>query len=448
MIDDAGKKIALWRYEVIAHLVQLDGPRGILKQELKRLARRTHHHPVKGPTRIGLGTLEEWYYNYINEGLQGLMSKTRKDRGKSRRITNDLAEKIEAMALSHPDLDGPSLLAELKAKSEATDTLPSLSSLYRFLKTRGLDQRSGPLRRDHRAFAFEFAGDCWQGDVMYGPTLPTKKGGRKKTYLIAILDDATRLICHAQFYFEQHVNALKDCLKQALLKRGVPKRLYFDNGKIFRSRVILHLSARLGIHVLHTRPYRPQGRAKLERWFLTVRRQFLARIDTNSLKNLEALNRLFFSWVEGEYHVKPHRGLSGEAPVDRWIRLSETIRPVPGDVDLDSLFLDETTRRVAKDGTLTLKGNTFEAGPLFIGQRTKVHFDPFDLRSLFIEDGEGNLIKAYPVDLGRNRYVRRNPPEEKNKPRKPQKLESLNDLAKQMEEEAGPKRKKEDPHGE
>lgn len=448
MIDPQGKEIALWRYTVIAHLTQLEGPRGILKQELNRLSRRTHPHPVKGLIHVGRGTLEEWYYKYVNEGLEGLMPKGRKDRGKSRRIDDGIAEKIEALATSHPQLDGPSLLAELNVKREEGEKLPSLSSLYRFLKSRGLDQRSGPLREDHRAFAFDLAGDCWQGDVMYGPALPVKEGVRKKTYLIAILDDATRLICHAQFYFEQHVNALKDCLKQALLKRGVPKRLYFDNGKIFRSRVILHLSARLGIHVLHTRPYRPQGRAKLERWFLTVRRQFLSRIDVKTLENLDALNRLFFSWVEGEYHVRPHRGISGEAPIDRWIRLSETIRPVPGDVDLDRLFLDETTRRVAKDGTLTLKGKTFEVGPWFIGLRIKVHFDPFDLRRVFVEDPEGKLKEAFPVDLCANRYVRRNQPKEQKKIVNPPKLQSLKKLAEQREKQAKPEPPKEENHGE
>ena len=130
----------------------------------------------------------------------------------------------------------------------------------------------------------------------------------------------------AEFYFEQALRSLKDCMKQALLKRGVPTRFYVDNGRIFRSRPLLVVAARLGILLLHTRPYRPQGRAKLERWFGHVRRSFLSQLEVNRIEDLGALNRLLFAWIEGHYHQRPHRGLDGETPLDRWMRLSEGIR--------------------------------------------------------------------------------------------------------------------------
>jgi hypothetical protein len=231
-------------------------------------------------------------------------------------------------------------------------------------------------------------------------------GRRGRTYLIAILDDASRLICHAEFYDEQHLRSLRDCLKQALLKRGVPRRLYMDNGRIFRSRLLLLVAARLGIQLLHTRPFMPQGRAKLERFFGSLRRGFLRRVDPNRVGGLDALNRLLFAWVEGDYHVRPHRGLDGETPLDRWMRLSAGIRPVPRDVDLDVLLLEQASRRVAKDGTFALKGRAFEAGPDLIGRRVDVRFDPFDLRrALIVVDDE--LRPVFPVDLRANRHVRR-----------------------------------------
>jgi hypothetical protein len=187
----------------------------------------------------------------------------------------------------------------------------------------------------------------------------------------------------------------------------VPRRLYFDNGKVFRSRLLLLVAARLGLHLLHTRPDQPRGRAKLERWFGTVRRGFLRRLDVDRLEGIAALNRLLFAWVEGEYHVTPHRGLDGERPLDRWMRWSEGIRPLPRDVDLDEIFLDQTSRRVAKDGTFTLDGRTFEAGPSFIGLRVDLRFDPFDLRRVFLLAPDGTRVDVFPVDLAGNRRVRR-----------------------------------------
>jgi putative transposase len=400
---------ALWRYQIIAPLLSLDGRRGELRLAIRRLASRPHAHPTKGTLRLGFGTIEGWYYRYRREGLPGLVPVPRKDRGKSRRIDGALAEHIDQIATEHPDLDGRQILAELRSRLGEDAGVPSLSSLYRFLRSSGLDQRRQPTRADHRAFAFDLAGDCWQSDVMYGPSLPVREGVRRKTFLLAILDDASRLIPHAQFYFEQHLRSFKDCLKQAFLKRGLPRRLYLDNAQIFRSRSVLHLAAHLGIQILHTRPYRPQGRAKIERFFGTVRRSFLRRIEVKGVLDLDALNRQLFAFIEGEYHRSPHRGLKGETPLDAWLRLAGGVRPLPGDADLDLLFLEEARRRVAKDGTFALLGRTFEAGPEFIGQRLAVRFDPYDLRRVFLVTGEGRLHAAFPVDLSGNRRVRRKP---------------------------------------
>lgn len=423
--------VALFRYQIIAPLLSITGPRGALKREIAKIAARRHEHPRRGLIPVAGGTIEEWLLRYRRDGLDGLEDKRRRDLGKSRRIDAQLADAIVELAEGFPGLDGPGLLAELGARLDGV-ALPSLSTLYRFLRSRGLDQRRAPGRKDHRAFAFDLAGDCWQGDVMYGPSLARKDGHRRKAYLIAILDDATRVIVHAQFYFEQHLRSLKDCLKQAMLKRGIPRRFYFDNGKIFRSRLLLALCARLGIQLIHTRPYRPQGRAKLERWFLTLRRGFLARINADQCDGLDALNRLLFAWIEGEYHQRPHRGLDGETPLDRWMRLSDGIRPLPLDVDLDALFLDETTRRVAKDGTLTLSGCRFEPGPRFIGRKVTVRFDPFDLRSVLVLSDSGESMRAFPVDLAANRRVRRQPDAEMPPQERPP-LRSLDQLANHMD---------------
>ena len=432
MVRKGSTDVALFRYEIIAPLLSVTGPRGTLKREIAKIASKLHDHPRRGLIPVGIGTIEEWLLHYRRDGLDGLDDQRRRDFGKSRRIDSELADAIVELAEGRPELDGPGLLAELAAQGNGL-AAPSLSTLYRFLRSRQLDQRRAPARKDHRAFAFDLAGDCWQGDVMYGPALPAKDGQRRKTYLIAILDDATRVIVHAEFYFEQHLRSLKDCLKQAMLKRGVPRRFYFDNGQIFRSRLLLALCAQLGIHLIHTRPYQPQGRAKLERWFLTVRRSFLPRIECDQCSvGLDDLNRLLFAWIEGEYHQRPHRGLGGEPPLDRWLRLSDGIRPLPVGIDLDALFMDEVSRRVGKDGTLALAGRRFEAGPRFIGRKVTVRFDPFDLRSVLVSSESGESTTAFPVDLRANRRVRRLPLSTDTPPAPPP-LRSLERLAHDMQ---------------
>jgi len=427
--------IALFRFEVIAPLLNLQGPRGVLRRAIEKLAERVWDHPLRGRVKLGAGTIEEWLYLYRQGGLEALQRRPRKDRGHSRRIDDELAERIEELARAEQPLDGPSILKELEADEAFKLSLPSLSTLYRFLKARGLDTLRLPASRDHRAFEFDLAGDCWQADVMYGPHLCTPSGTRRRTYLIAVLDDATRLIAHAQFYFEQHLCSLRDALKQAFLKRGLPRRLYVDQGRIFKSRQLLHLAARLGIQLLHTRPYRPQGRAKLERFFGTVRRAFLRRVLVDRLSGIDELNRLLWAFIEGEYHVHPHRGLGGETPLDRWVRRAEGIRPVPPDIDLDAQFLEETSRRVRKDGTLTVRGKVFEAGPLFIGHKVTVRFDPFDLRWVRIVCERGGETAAYPVDLVGNRYVARRPDDERSTTHPD--LKSLRQRAADLEKEGG-----------
>jgi transposase InsO family protein len=436
MADDIARRIALWRYQILAALLFLEPRRGAFKAAIEHIASLWHEHPVKGLIKVARSTIEHWLCAYRRDGLDGLTPAPRKDCGSSRRIDDVLAEAIETLAQDRPDLDGPTLLAELTTQHPDRQ-MPSLPTLYRFLRKRGLDQRRAPARRDHRAFVFDLAGDCWHGDVMFGPHLNDRDGRPVRTFLIAILDDASRLVVHAQFYLEQNLAAIKDCLKQALLKRGRPRRLYFDNGKIFRSRLLLLLAARLGIQLLHTRPYQPQGRAKLERWFGTIRRSFLPRVDLERVGDVEALNRLLWAWVEGSYHREPHRSLEGETPLDRWLRLSEGLRPLPNDVDLDELFLDETTRRVKKDGTFTIDGKTFEAGPHYIGQRITVRFDASDLRRVFLLEPTGERITVEPVDLAGNRRVRRLPAAPAVNAATTR-LRSLEDLARQVDQDREP----------
>ncbi len=421
------EEISLFRYQVIAPLLSLDPGRGAIKRAIRDLASKTWEVPGSDKVSIGFGTIEHWLYRYRQGSLPALRPSPRADAASSRKITGPVAQAVEDLLTARPHLSSPLVLKELLARSLARDGDLSLSCLQRFRKAQGLTPRGLHARRDLRAFEFEFPGDCWQCDLLYGPSLPTTDGRRRKAYLYAVIDDSTRLICHAQFYFAQDLESLKDTFRQAFLKRGLPKRLYVDNGQIFRSKQLLALAAQLGFQLLYSRPYRPEGRGKIERWFLTVRSSFLPRVNPD-LDSLDRLNRLLWAWVEGEYHIAVHRGI-GESPLDKWLRLADHIRPAPPDLDLERLFLARTSRRVRKDGTFTIQGRLFEAGVDFIGSKVSVRFDPFDLRRVWIaRDGGADERQAYPVDLEGNRTVRRAPdPDPAPPPDRP--LRSLDHLA-------------------
>lgn len=428
------EQVALFRFEVIAPLLSVKPGRGQLKSVLQSQAKKRWDIPFSLKESLSAKTIEEWYYKYLKGGLAALQPAKRKDAGESRKISLEVGDTIKEWLSNDPELTGKIILDELVAKGLSKPGELTLSDYYRFRKSQGLDKVTAQGKEDKKAFSFELPNDCWQSDMMFGPYLAQRDGSRRRTYLYGILDDCTRLGCHAQFYFDQGQTAFVDCFKQALMKRGVPKKLYVDNAKVFRSRVLRLSAAQLGICMTHSRAHRPEGRGKIERWFRTVRDNFIRRLDVSCLNDLDHLNQLLWAWIEGEYHQTFHKGID-EAPIDKWIRLSDHVKPLPSTVDLDRTFLHKGTRRVKKDGTFQLKGKRFEAGVEFIGEKIQILFDPYDLRVVWIEsEHHKSDVEAYPLDAVGNRTVSRQPDPPKKKKEK-MKFSSLERLRRQMSQE-------------
>jgi hypothetical protein len=214
-------------------------------------------------------------------------------------------------------------------------------------------------------------------DVMHGPRLlePGRRRGTK-TYLHAFLDDASRLVPFAAFYPAESSACFQDAFKQALLRRGIPRRLYCDNGSIYRHHHLQIVCATLGISLIHSRPHQPRGRGKIERFFRHVRSAFLPHVDEHHLRDLGALNRVFWAWLEAEYHQTAHRGIGGRSPIDRFLDDAEKLRPAPEDLEL--LMRMKLTRRVARDRTVRLDGRLYEAPDGFSGEKVEVLYDPYE----------------------------------------------------------------------
>ncbi len=269
MPDDKAEKIALFRYGLIAPLVLETLPRGELTRRAQEIAARLYDMPHSTRRQVAVDTLLEWTLCYRRNGLAALHPKPRLDRGQQRVVTPETAALIERLKRANPHRTGTALLRELAPANERDKTELSASTLYRFLRARGLTERQLLLDRTaaHKKYEAEFANQTWQSDMLFGPWVERPGGGKMQVFLQATLDDASRLIPHAQFYPNQGLDSFLDCLRQAVSARGIPIRLYMDNAKIYRSPQLARIAASIGILIIHTPPYQPEGRGKIERFF-------------------------------------------------------------------------------------------------------------------------------------------------------------------------------------
>ena len=377
------EKVALFRYGLIAPLVLEPLPRGELTRRAQEIAARRYEIPGSQRTSVSVDTLLDWALRYRTGGFEALAPKPRQDRGHSRAITPRLADLIERLKRENPHRTGTTLLRELALVSGQNQPALSASTLYRFLKQRGLSERQLLAPPTHKKFEAERSNQIWQSDMLYGPYVQRPGGGKMQAYLHAILDDASRLIPHAQFYPDQGLDTFLDCLRQAVAARGLPVRLYVDNAKVYRSPQLARIAASLGILMVHTPPYQPEGRGKIERFFRSVREQFLANLDRKQTLTLDDLNQRLGAWIDNAYHRSKHSAL-GTTPLLRWQRDIEHIRQLPPATDLRRLFFHRLDRVVRRDSTFLLQNHFYEAPTHLAGETIEVHFDPLDPASLEI----------------------------------------------------------------
>src|SRR5947209_18200421 len=268
-MDAKAEKIALFRYGLIAPLVLETLPRGELTRRAQEIAARAYDIPHSARRQVSVDTLLDWTLRYRRNGLDALSPKPRQDRGQARAVAPETAALMERLKRENPHRTGATLLRELALANEPNQAGLSASTLYRFLRARGLTERQLLLDKAtaRKKYEAQFANQIWQSDMLFGPWVWRPGGGKQQVFLQAALDDASRLIPHAQFYPNQGLDAFLDCLRQAIAARGIPTRLYMDNAKIYRSPQLARIAASIGILIVHTPPYQPEGRGKIERFF-------------------------------------------------------------------------------------------------------------------------------------------------------------------------------------
>jgi len=373
--DELRKAVALFRYGLIADVLRLPPGSRDIRRALREKAQRTYVIPGTRRSHVAVETMRDWLALYRTGGFEALYPKPRSDHGQPRRMPCEVAERLVALKTEQPALSVSALIGA--ARERGVDHPLAPSTVHRLLSREGLlDSRPGePVATDRRRFAFRDAGALWMSDVMHGPKVADARR-RRKTFLIAFIDDATRVIPFAAFAFAENTAAFLPVFKQAIARRGLPARLYVDNGANYRSQQLALVCAKLGIALIHARPYQPAGKGKIERFFRTLRAAWLAHLTPAATMSLQTLNRTLWAFVEGEYHRSPHRGLDGRTPLDQWALAGANVRyPDPG-ADLDDLFLFEARRRVMKDRTVSLNGRLYEVDAHLVGQLVTLRYDP------------------------------------------------------------------------
>jgi putative transposase len=307
-------------------------------------------------------TIQTWHYRYKNHGITGVTPQPRKDKGRVRKATPE--ELLEAINAAKPHFHDQrtnkrALFRFCIEKGLLRPDRISQTTFYRFIREHELLAPDHIDSRKRLAFSMKFANQLWQGDTMFGPYVDTgvSPGSRKQARLIAFIDDASRVLCHGEFFFEENVDTLIKAIRAAFYKRGVPEQLLVDNGSIYCSQEITLICARVGCILRHTAVRDAAAKGKIERFFRRVRDQFLVRkLDLSSLENL---NRQFTQWVESEYNGLPHDAIAMK-PIDRFGIDLPRIRFLSPSEHNDELFFAEAVRKVKKDNTFSFAGRRYE----------------------------------------------------------------------------------------
>jgi transposase InsO family protein len=405
MSEDRRTEIALFRYTLILPLVRGDYPPGGKDKLRQQIASRRHDSPYSSRRSVSSSTLARWERIYQERGFDGLKPQPRCDRGSCRAISPDTLDRAEILKREQPLRSARSIIRILSL--DTTNPVPESRiaprTLRRQLSRRGAtaahllaEQRPKPYRRFERSHF----GDLWQGDAMHGPFLPdpADPDRQRQAFLFAFLDDHTRLIPHAQFYWNEQLPRMEDCFKRAILRYGRPVSVYVDQGSVYKANQFNTICACLGIQRILGTPYYPEGRGKIERFFQFVQSDFLPELTHSSVSSLRQLNQSLLAWVEVVYHPKLHTA-TGQAPLER-VRQdpAPTTRPVDPE-ELRQAFLHRATRKVTKTATFSFHNNRYRVPDYLRGQTIQLRYDPFDLTQIEVWFNDAFLQLAEPDQI-------------------------------------------------
>ena len=404
---DRNTDIALFRYGLIAPVIHNPPPKGLLEQALRDIAAQCYQSPTSACTRISVTTLRRYLGAYRSGGFDALRPVPRDDVGATRAFPPELLDRAIALREEQPARTTRTLVDILaRDPGLAGKPLPNAHTLATHLRRAGKTRRLlSKTPRAFRRFEKEEPNALWQGDALVGPWLPDPQlpARKRRAHLFCFLDDHSRLVPYAEFFFDEALPRMERVLKVALLRRGLPKAVYVDNGQVYSSTQFGAALATLGIRRFQTAPYSPEGKGKQERFFETLRTQFLPEVEASGITTLDALNESFWAWLERVYHRHLHSE-TGETPLARFVAGIDRVRTVDPET-LRRAFLWREKRTVRKDGTISLQGNRYQVPSHLAGRTIELRFDPFDLAEMELYLDGKELGRARVLLQGRSRHL-------------------------------------------
>jgi putative transposase len=395
---DQGREEGLRRYRIIVPL---------LDKSLAECEKRPIRRLICSQEGISDRTLRRYVAAFKRQGFDGLLLRERRDKGSCKSIPEEALKLAAELRQEVPERSAERIQELLTSEGYHV----ARSTLERHLRRQGLSGRQIKTEQKQvasRRFNRVGRNTLWQADLKYGPYLPDPKqaGHKIRTYLIAIIDDATRLVAHGEFYDNQRLPILEDAFRKAIIKCGTPNNLYVDNGKIFISHWLQLACAKLSIRHLNTRAYSPESKGKIERWNRTVD-EFIREAYLEKPQTLEQLNTLFRAWLAEGYNHRVHSALNGKSPVQAFSQDIQALR-FHSPETLREAFLWEKTPRVDKTGCISLNGLCYEVGIEYLRKNILVRYDPFDLSQIEVWYGGQKKKVISPANIGEfNRNVKK-----------------------------------------
>lgn len=403
MTHDEKHDIALMRYSAIAPVINESLPPG---QSLHSYFVSAAEHPYTLPNghtkKFSPATIERWYREYKKEGFDGLIPAGRKDAGKTRSLDDDAKEFIRYMKETYPRMPATVIYRQMLESGVCTRNSVSESTVNRFVNQFMTDRRMTN-NRDMRRYERPHINEVWCGDSSVGPRLNVD-GTKKKVYIIALIDDASRFIVGIDVFFNDTFVNLMSVIKSAVSKYGRPKTFNFDNGSAYKNKQMELLAARIGSAINYCQPYTPTSKAKVERWFRTLKDHWMASLDMRIIRNLDELRRSLWNYVN-EYNHTPHSALAGKSPVDRFFSEPEQIRRLQ-QTDIDQSFLLEIERTVSADSVVVIDHTEYEVDYRFAKRRIRLRYSP-DLSDIFVIEADNSLTPIKLLNKHDNSVIKR-----------------------------------------
>lgn len=404
MDQEKKQAVALMRYSAIAPLITG------LSDDYKSLTAFFNNASVKGVVHpdgtikhYAPGTIEKWYRNYKEGGFNALIPTGRADQGKPRKLDNDLQEQIKYLKTNYPRMSASAIYRQLRNNGSIKNGEVSESTVNRYINLIAVQMKT-TTNQDMRRYERAHINEVWCGDSSVGPYLKTSDGKKHKVYIIALIDDASRFIAGIDVFFNDNFVNLMSVMKSAVAKYGRPGMFNFDNGSSFKNKQMELLAARIGSVIHYDQPYTPTQKAKIERWFRTMKDQWLSSLDIRDFHSLDELRGNLLAYVQN-YNQTVHSSLKGLSPQDRFFSEPDRIRRLSDD-EIENSFLLELERRVSSDSVIVIDQVEYEVDYRFAKQRIKLRYSP-DMKNIFIVEADGALTPIRLLNKTENAYIKR-----------------------------------------